>query len=238
MKKSNYIHATAKRLISIAVSAALCFCFSVSTFAGLAPSHGQSAYERSVTEPRGSLGNVSVYVDGVKYGGKAFLHKSVTYVGIREFSMHMGVSSVSWNGNAKTATVSSDSLSVSAKNSALYITANGRYLWAGSGIIIINGTMFVPLRTLCKAFGYNVLWNSNEFAAYITKGEALKSGNSYYDNDSIYGLSRIIHAEASGESLLRWQLARSFSTELQTRNSQTLFTALFLTEKTEFSSLP
>jgi len=146
--------------------------------------------------------NVSVYVNGQRYGGRAFLSGSVTYVGIREFSMHMGVSSVSWNSERKTATVKSDSLSLSARNANLYITANGRYLWAGSGVIIRNGTMYVPLRTLAKAFGCSVSWNAADFSASVTGGGAIVSGDGFYNSESLYWLSRIIHAEASGESLL------------------------------------
>ncbi|MBR4933383.1 MAG: hypothetical protein IKZ03_02880, partial [Clostridia bacterium] len=84
----------------------------------------RSAKERSVT----------VYIDSSIYQGRAFVSQSVTYVGIREFSMAMGISSVSWDSATKTAYLSSVSLSVSAKNGDLYIVANDRYLWAQSGI--------------------------------------------------------------------------------------------------------
>lgn len=202
MKKSKYLHALALRFTAITVSLALCFCFTIASYAGNLTDSGQAFTSVRSSEPRGYDRNVTVYVDGTKYGGKAFLRDSVTYVGIREFSMHMGVNSVSWNSAAKTATATSDSLSVSAENKALYIIANGRYLWARSGVIIINGTMYVPLRTISKAFGCNVSWNSTEFAAYVSKSAPLEAGRYYYDNDSLYWLSRIIHAEASGESLL------------------------------------
>jgi len=146
--------------------------------------------------------SVNVYVNGSKYTGKAFLNNSVTYVGIREFSMLMGVSAVSWDSKTKTATVKSDELVLSAKNQSLYIKANDRYLWAGSGIIILNGTMYVPIRTLAKAFGCEVRWDPKSFCAFVVGGGKLENGQSFYNSDELYWLARIIHAEAQGEPLL------------------------------------
>ena len=157
----------------------------------------EGIYQRSANEKP-----VTVYINNSKYQGRAFISKSVTYVGIREFSMAMGASSVSWNSATKTATLTSDSLSVSAKNHDLYIIANDRYLWAQSGIIIKSGTMYVPLRTLAKAFGCSVSWDQYSFSAYVSGKGSLQSGSEYYNSDDLYWLSRIIHAEAKGEPLL------------------------------------
>lgn len=201
MKKYSYLHAPAKRILSYILSLALCLCFAVGTYAEGISDAGQ-AYSSDFPYVRSGERGVTVFVNGKPYGGRAFISDSVTYVGIREFSMHMGVSSVSWNSERKTATVESDTLKISAKNGNPYITANGRYLWAGSGIIIRSGTMYVPLRTIAKAFGCTVSWNSKEFCAYVSGGSALESGQTYYDNDSVYWLARIIHAESQGESLL------------------------------------
>ncbi len=201
MKKCNNLHARALRTAAFVLSLALCFCFAIGIKAENAYDSGQAYLSAQALEAARER-TVTVYVNGARYGGRAFISGSVTYVGIREFSMHMGVNSVSWNSERKTAAVESDTLSLSAKNGNLYITANGRYLWAGSGIIIKSGTMYVPLRTLAKAFGCSVSWNDREFAAYVSGGGTIENGKTYYDNDSIYWLSRIIHAEAQGEPLL------------------------------------
>ncbi|MBE6588021.1 MAG: copper amine oxidase [Ruminococcaceae bacterium] len=199
MKKRKHINTSGVRILTVIISLALCLGFTVSIKAN---DGGQAVGAVGYAMERAGERNVSVYVNGQRYGGRAFLSGSVTYVGIREFSMHMGVSSVSWNSERKTATVKSDSLSLSARNANLYITANGRYLWAGSGVIIRNGTMYVPLRTLAKAFGCSVSWNAADFSASVTGGGAIVSGDGFYNSESLYWLSRIIHAEASGESLL------------------------------------
>lgn len=151
---------------------------------------------------RNTQKNVRISVNSKEYGGTAFISDSVTYVGVREFSLYMGAKSVSWNSSNKTAAVKSDSLSLTAKNNDTYIIANGRYLWAKNGIIIRSGTMYAPLRTLAKAFGCTVEWNQRQMHAIVKGGGALKNADSFYDSDKVLWLSRIIHAEAKGEPLL------------------------------------
>ncbi len=188
-------------IISLLLAFILAFFPALRVSAQENASEGQASHASAV-EGRGGYRSVSILIGKEKYGGRAFLKNSTTYVGIREFSMHMGVESVSWNAKAKTASASSDSLSLTAKYMSTYMVANGRYLWAGSGIIIEGGTMFVPLRAIAKAFGYSVGWDAKSFTATLKAGAPLASGDSFYDADSLYWLSRIIHAEAQGESLL------------------------------------
>lgn len=202
MKKRKSPKANLIRILPFFTALALCLSLVIDTTVKVTALSGQAEETAANENSRAAERSVKVLVNGAEYGGHAFIHKSVTYVGIREFSMHMGVTSVSWDSAKKTASVRSDNLSIDAKNKSLYIIANGRYLWAGSGIIIKSGTMYVPLRTLSKAFGCNVSWDGKAFAAYVSKSTALESGNTFYNSDSLYWLSRIIHAEASGESLL------------------------------------
>lgn len=190
------------RLFPALTAFILCFSLVTGTAVKVSAVSGQAEEITANENSRAAERSVRVYVNGAEYGGRAFIQKSVTYVGIREFSMHMGVTSVSWDSAKKTASVRSDTLSIDAKNLSLYITANGRYLWASSGIIIKSGTMYVPLRTISKAFGCDVRWDEKTFAAYVSKSGTLENGSTFYNSDSLYWLSRIIHAEASGESLL------------------------------------
>jgi len=156
-------------------------------------------------QAEGSLGSrdrsVRVAINGEEYKGRAFIKNSLTYVGIREFSMHMGAKAVNWNSGTKTATVTSDALVITAKSKSSYITANERYLWAGE-IIIEKGTMYVPIRPIAKAFGCNVSWDAKAFKATLSKGSPLEGGKSFYNENDLYWLSRIIHAESEGEPLL------------------------------------
>ena len=94
MKKYSNLHAPAQRILSCILTFALCLCFAVGTRAESISDTGQ-AYHSSTTLERSRDRAVTVYVDGARYGGRAFISDSVTYVGIREFSMHMGAFSVS-----------------------------------------------------------------------------------------------------------------------------------------------
>lgn len=214
MKKSYKLKSSVKSLLSIFTAIVLSLSLTQRTGAQSIPDAGQAmrageadvsaekiSYEEDALS-RSLERSVKVYVGGESYGGRAILLDSVTYVGFREFSMFMGAQEVTWDSENKTARASGNGLSVSSRYRDLYITANGRYLWASGGVIIKSGTMYVPLRTIAKAFGAGVSWNAKEFAAYVSSPSPLESGESYYDGDSVYWLARIIHAEASGEPLL------------------------------------
>ena len=88
------------------------------------------------------------------------------------------------------------------KPGAKYIVANGRYLYVPTGVKLENGTVMVPVRTLCQALGAEVVWNGEEGTIIITSGSGpIASGDSYYDQEDLYWLSRIIYAESGNQSL-------------------------------------
>lgn len=151
---------------------------------------------------RDSRRNIGVYIDGKAYSGRAFLHKDTTYVGIREFVSAFAGATVSWNSSTATATAKTAYTTVTATKGRDYISSNGRYFWAKPGIIIENGTMYVPLRPLCLAYGATLSWDGSSYTVNITSGSGtVKPGSSYYDSDEVYWLSKIIHAESRGESM-------------------------------------
>lgn len=204
LRKGDLMKNCKKTLIRCYLSLALCFSIifgsaAVNVSAQIIPTESEQ-----FSEPlsRAAEKNVKIVVNSKEYKGAAFILNSSTYVGVREFSLYMGAKSVSWNSSTKTAAVKSDSLSLTAKNNDTYIIANGRYLWAKNGIIIRDGTMYAPLRTLAKAFGCSVSWNAKEYRAHLSGKNTLKNGAVFYDGDSVLWLSRIIHAEAKGEPLL------------------------------------
>ncbi len=202
MKKSTISFPLLYRIAAVFLCISFFLAMPYKTYAQKLYEDGQAVHEKNPENAKAGEKNVTVYISGTKYAGKAYLINSVTYVGIREFSMHMGVTSVSWDASSKTATVKSDSLYISAKSKSLYIIANGRYLWAQSGIIIKNGTMYVPIRTIAKAFGADVTWNQKSRTVNVNGASVLKNGDEYYNKTDLHWLSRIIHAEASGEPLL------------------------------------
>ena len=146
--------------------------------------------------------NVPVYIDNERYMFPAFIRDDTTYVGFRAFCTVLHNAEIEWNDDQGTAYAITDDVTVSASMGEEYISSNGRYFWARTGIIVINHTMYVPIRTLSAAFGASVEWSDESFAVFVTRGNGtITSGDRYYDSDEVYWLSKIINAKSRGESL-------------------------------------
>lgn len=144
---------------------------------------------------------VAVYVDGVQIDteGRSYLRSDTTYVPVRELCTALGAE-VCWTGSA--AEIKAEGLELTVTPGLRYITANGRCIYIKYGCWIEGGVLMAPVRQISTAFGAEVEWNGEEKTVNITTGgKPILSGVEYYNEDDIYWLSRIIHAEASGESL-------------------------------------
>lgn len=151
----------------------------------------------------GSLVPVTLGAQRIDSSG-ARLIDGTTYVPLRSFSAALGATAISYDTKAATATVYSDGLRLTATEGQNYIIANGRYLYNDAGVkILADGKMYVPVRTLVKAFGGEVVWDDRSGSVSVIPGTgAIESGDDYYDEDELYWLSRIINAESRGESLI------------------------------------
>jgi N-acetylmuramoyl-L-alanine amidase len=135
--------------------------------------------------------------------GKAAIINSVTYVPLREFSELAGADEVKWNPQSRTATVKKGSVTLYVTDGGYYISALDRYFYTGERVLNLSGRLFVPVRSLAKVFSLDVSWNAQtRTAALASTGKTLKSASAYYNADDLYWLSRIINAEAGGESLI------------------------------------
>ena len=127
---------------------------------------------------------------------------SVTYIPLRRFCDAMGGATIEWDARTSTATVteSSRGLHMIVKQGAKYIVANGRYFYAPTGIRNVGGSLYVPIRPLAKAYSLEVTWSdTTRSVALKSTGKKLVSGDSFYAEDEVYWLSRIIHAESGAE---------------------------------------
>lgn len=144
--------------------------------------------------------DVTVYTDGLKYEGEVRLVNKNAYVSLREFACTVDNSVVAWDKETDTATVTTESLVLTATKGADYMVANGRYLWCSEGIFTDDGVIYVPLQRVAQAFGFNNRWSFTDNTNYLTrKAGAIEAADTYYDEDDVYWLSRIINAEAQGE---------------------------------------
>jgi N-acetylmuramoyl-L-alanine amidase len=146
---------------------------------------------------------VRVTLDGqaVLEGQTAIIH-AVTYVPLRAFSELAGADEVTWNAKTRTAAVKNGGYTVYVTDGSVYVEAAGRYVHTGETVRNIDGRLYVPVRALAKVFSMNVTWNELGRTVELRRtGELLRSASDFYNADDLYWLSRIIHAEAGGESL-------------------------------------
>lgn len=133
---------------------------------------------------------------------EAAIIRSVTYVPLRHFAELAGADSVEWNAKTSTATVKKGAFTLSVQNGAYYVVASGRYFYTGEQVLNINGRLFVPIRPMAKAFSMELEWDGATRTVVLrSTGEVLENGDNFYNSTDLYWLSRIISAEASGESL-------------------------------------
>lgn len=143
---------------------------------------------------------VTVYVNGIPYPGSAFLYEDVTYVELSEWTKEVYPCTLTWDAATSTASFTGEGIVMHVTDGALYLEANGRYLFCANGVFASGAGVYVPLRAAAKALGATVEWNEEEFAAYTaTGGGPILSGDAYYAADEVLWLSRIIHAEAGAE---------------------------------------
>lgn len=162
-----------------------------------------SAFAWAPAHPKESV-ETDVYLDGIEIlDGDCVIWKDTTFVPLRKFCNLFDGCSFSWDGKTNTATVKTDSgMTLIIQSGALYIWANGHYFYTVEAVQNWNGSLYVPIRPLARAFNATLQWN-NSLRAVELKSSAGKPMVAWanYDEDDLYWLARIISAESQGEPL-------------------------------------
>ena len=152
-----------------------------------------AAYQRATLTYNGkNIGNDSLIINGK------------VYVSLRSFINTITNMNVSYDSKRKTLYVNGQGLELSVSDGAYAVYANGRILFSMTpSAVMSNGRMYTPLSSVAKALGLSLSENVSASSATL-KGSvrALQHGSSYYREDAVYWLSRIISAESQGESLI------------------------------------
>lgn len=132
---------------------------------------------------------VSVNIDeNIYYENQPFLINGVTYVQFDDYINRM-------SENKKV------EFEINLNTDRNYIVANDRYLYSGAEFKNIDNQTYVPIRLMTKIFNSDIKWDGSEKTVYVTSGTGLiDSGETFYNYDDLYWLSRIIFAESRGES--------------------------------------
>ncbi len=133
-----------------------------------------------------------VRLDGNSTSVTATLREGTSYVPVRAFFEKFSLN-VEWSPTERTVTVSDDSNSFIYKIDSNHIIFNGNTHTMSAKTFLSGGTTYIPLRSTAELCGLSVTWNGEA-------GRIILSNEIYNEND-LYWLSRIIHAEAEGESV-------------------------------------
>lgn len=128
----------------------------------------------------------------------------MTYVSLKVMSQQLDTTAqVEWNANNSTITVTTETLSLTAKVGQKYLVANGRYLYMPEGVVLTQeGQTLVCLDTLAKAFDATLGWDGEAGTFLVTRGSgAIESADTFYGEDDLFWLSRVIYAESGNQVL-------------------------------------
>ena len=161
--------------------------------------------ERSVSRslPEGAQ-RTGVNVNGRRVlEGRVFVLDGITYVPMFKFADWLGVFkySTSSSGSVTSGRIDGENLVITASENSLYINANGRYFYTVGKVMEIGGELYVPITPLVKALNSRLSYGNGTYSVSSGDTRRLKGAERVYDDGAVYWLSRIISAEARGESL-------------------------------------
>ena len=149
-----------------------------------------SAYER-----------ISVSVGGKKLSVDGFWANGVEYIHLKSAAEAIGAS-YSYNSSAKSATVKARGLALTATSGCYVSYANDRCLFEISPTVLMNdGRLYIPAGIFAKSVGMTPS-RSGRTLSLVGSYNPIPHASSFYREDEVYWLSRIISAESSGEPLL------------------------------------
>lgn len=166
---------------------------------------GYAAIELDVSldQPEVIYEKVPVCVNGEpRYSG--YVIDGVTYIPIRSFCnlLDMGMT-VSWDEETSVMTGTAENCTLKAGQGWEYIMVNGRCFYMETGVVNYQDKLLVSVRVACSAFNIDVQWDpeSGETDLITTDLTVCQDGESFYDKEDLYWLSRIINAEAEDQSM-------------------------------------
>ncbi len=143
----------------------------------------------------------SILLNGSRVA-QGFMMNDTIYLPAEALARALGGVKSSYNASTKTLTISMNGLYLTATDVGFVTYANDRALFAFSpNVVMDDGNMYIPASTLIKAFGLKSSINGTR-VSLTGKFTPLLHASKYYRDDEVYWLSKIIRAEAGGESLI------------------------------------
>ena len=145
---------------------------------------------------------VKLYLGSTEINEGAYLINDTTYIPLRAVSTVAGAS-VAYDDKTRTAYITKSGLSMSVADGSYIVYANERPILSSSpAVILSDGRMYVPVRSIAKALSLEVEWLPTRVVKLSGTVKPLAHADKFYAQDNLYWLSRIISAESQGEPLL------------------------------------
>ena len=149
------------------------------------------------------LSTRSITVNGKKLANSGFIMNDTLYLPLDAYANALGNATVRYDKATRTATLTMSGLVLTATDGGFVTYANDRPLFSFSpNVLMSNGKMYIPASALTKATGTAVSSQSSWSVTISGSYKALTPASKYYRQDEVYWLSKIISAEAKGESLI------------------------------------
>lgn len=151
-----------------------------------------------------AFGNISAFaqaprprvrVQGKTLKGSGYIISDISFVPLRDVCRELGYE-VQWIESTRSVLVHKDSRYIYLTENKNTAAVKGDEIALGGRCIIINDTFYVPSRGLAKGLGIDVHWENTSRTVVFGQKQAAS-----YTPDELYWLSRIISAEAQGESM-------------------------------------
>lgn len=169
-------------LLSVTLCMAFAPLLSVRTYAATANEYPSSAIVLNGTTMyrKGAVVNGEVYVE--MYGFMRIFSSAATY---------------SLSGSA--VTVYGKGLTVTGEINSPYLHANERVIYNPAPAKVIGNSLWVPLSSMAKAAGLSYVRTGTNRVDLSGTYKPILNGASFYREDEVYWLSKIISAESRGE---------------------------------------
>ena len=144
---------------------------------------------------------IDIEVNGTKIytDSDPFIKKGTVYLPIRAVSESLELS-CSWDEDARFALVEGEDSTLRFLPDSNLCYVNGKKSVVKS--YIEDGRIFVPVRFVSENYGADVSWDEKYYRVLIEKDDVSVPSHledKTYNQDEVYWLSQIIHAEAEGE---------------------------------------
>lgn len=141
-------------------------------------------------------------VNGKHISTPSLTINGISYLPLRAVSDALGAGRVSYDSASRSMTISGNGLELSVTDGGFVMYANGRALFSFSPCVIMsNGRMYVPASAFAKSSGTR-LSVSGDVLRLEGAFSPLSDASSFYRDDEVIWLARMISAEAKGESLI------------------------------------